>query len=455
MSELPEGWVKCALGDLGAWSSGGTPSRQNKSYYGGDIPWVKTGDLGDALLSDSEEFITQEGLKNSSAKIFPSGSLLIAMYGATIGKTAILERPAATNQACAALLPEGTTSQLIPYVWRYVIASKEKLRELGKGGAQPNISQTVLKNFPIFLPPKNEQRRIVEKVDSLRGRSTRARDELGHIPRLIERYKQAVLTKAFRGELTADWRKENADAEREYRLVPLSNLVEDIRYGTSKKCTYDVTPYPVLRIPNIGDGVIEQDDLKYAEFTQEEVRKLSLRDGDLLVIRSNGSLDLVGRAALVQPDDEGSLYAGYLIRLRPYAGKVLPPYLTLAFAEQNTRRSIELMAKSTSGVKNINSKQIASLEIPVPSLDEQQEIVTRVDDLFSWIDRIAHEHENAAYLLSNLDQAVLAKAFRGELVPQDPDDEPASVLMERIREERAKQPMAKRGRGGKKKEATA
>ncbi|MFW5833221.1 MAG: restriction endonuclease subunit S, partial [Pseudomonadota bacterium] len=109
MSDLPAGWIRTTLGEVGEWSSGGTPSRKNSAYFGGDIPWVMTGDLRDKEISDVAGRITEDGLRNSSAKIFPAGTLLVAMYGATIGRTGLLRVPAATNQACAALLANGYT----------------------------------------------------------------------------------------------------------------------------------------------------------------------------------------------------------------------------------------------------------------------------------------------------------------------------------------------------------
>ena len=206
--DLPMGWVKTELGEIGEWSSGGTPSRKQPEYYGGSIPWVKTGDLNNSYIESVEEFITEDGLKNSSAKIFPSGTLLLAMYGATIGKTGVLRIEAATNQACGALIAEGFTRELIPFLRYFLIHKVDEFKSIGQGGAQPNISQTIIKQFAVSLPPLNEQRRIVDKLDRIGDRNRTARNELNHIPKLIARYKQAVLAAAFRGDLTADWRKE-------------------------------------------------------------------------------------------------------------------------------------------------------------------------------------------------------------------------------------------------------
>jgi type I restriction enzyme S subunit len=213
ISELPKGWAITTLGTLGIWSSGGTPSRKHLEYYGGSIPWVKTGDLQDSYVESTEEFLTDIGLENSSAKLFPAGTLLLAMYGATIGRTGLLKIDAATNQACAALIADELTKDLIPFLWWFLIHKTDEFKSIGQGGAQPNISQTLIKQFPIAIPPFNEQRRIVAKLDRLFAHSRRAREELGRVPGLCDRYKQAILAAAFRGDLTADWRKENLDIE--------------------------------------------------------------------------------------------------------------------------------------------------------------------------------------------------------------------------------------------------
>lgn len=333
------------------------------------------------------------------------------------------------------------------YVLRWLLSPEFRDIALPYQGRSllPKINQAGLASTLAPIPPGGEQRRIVAKVDSLFAKTKRAREELGHIPRLIERYKQAILAAAFRGDLTADWRIREGHRQAQYQLVAISELVKDIRYGTSQKCSFDPSKTPVLRIPNIGAGQIQTDDLKHATFTSAEITKLALQVGDLLVIRSNGSLDLVGRAAVVSHDEAGFLYAGYLIRLRVDKSRVVPEYLLLALSEPSIRREIEELAKSTSGVNNINSKQLAALAIPIPSLREQDEVVARIRVAFDWVDRIARERASASRLTDRLDQSILSKAFRGELVPQDPNDEPASVLMERIRAAREVQPK-RRGR---------
>src|SRR5664279_5587630 len=124
--ELPAGWQIAKLGQLGEWTSGGTPSRAHPEYYGGEVPWVKTGDLPDGRIIDVPESVTELGLRNSAAKRLPSGTLLVAMYGATIGKLGILQFEAATNQACAALIAKGKVCDSIAYVFQYLMSQRER-----------------------------------------------------------------------------------------------------------------------------------------------------------------------------------------------------------------------------------------------------------------------------------------------------------------------------------------
>lgn len=157
-------WEEKTLGDIGKWQAGSTPSRANKSYYGGDIPWLKTGDLNDGYIDEIPEYITEKALNETSVKLNPAGSVLIAMYGATIGKIGILTFPATTNQACCACVNPLMDNK---YLFYFLLAKRSYFIALGGGGAQPNISKDKIVKTPILLPPLSEQKRIVEKIEQL------------------------------------------------------------------------------------------------------------------------------------------------------------------------------------------------------------------------------------------------------------------------------------------------
>jgi type I restriction enzyme S subunit len=165
---LPDGWVETTLQELGRWGSGGTPKATEASYYGGSIPWIRSGDLPDKEITAHVASLTESGLQNSSAKWVSPGSILIAMYGATIGKLGITTYPVTTNQAVAFLEPSEELEK--GYIFENLRSRKQRFIELGQGGAQPNISQEIIKAQPIALPPVAEQRRIVTKLDALTAR---------------------------------------------------------------------------------------------------------------------------------------------------------------------------------------------------------------------------------------------------------------------------------------------
>ena len=196
--EIPNNWFWTSMGNIGKWGSGGTPSRSHEEYYGGDIPWVKTGELKNCIVYDTEEKITELALKKSSAKLFPINTVMIAMYGATIGQTGIMGVEATTNQACACVVPADFV--IHEYVFYYAMSQRNVFIKKGKGGAQPNISQEIIKAHPIPIPPIEEQRRIVNVVKGFIEKLDHANELCGGLDK-IESIKMAIYSQAFRGKL--------------------------------------------------------------------------------------------------------------------------------------------------------------------------------------------------------------------------------------------------------------
>ncbi|MDP2219703.1 MAG: restriction endonuclease subunit S, partial [Hydrogenophaga sp.] len=216
MSELPNGWEAATLEDVAKWSSGGTPSRSNPSYYAGTIPWLKTGELGPLVVFQTEEHISEDAVAASSAKVFPKGSVAVAMYGATIGKTSILGVDAATNQACAVGIPDGSKSKFLYY---FLVSQSEAFANAGKGGAQPNISQGIVKSWAISVPPFKEQGRIVAKLEELLSDLDAGVAELKAAKKKLAQYRQSLLKAAVEGALTAEWRAKNPATETGAQLL--------------------------------------------------------------------------------------------------------------------------------------------------------------------------------------------------------------------------------------------
>ena len=428
--QIPENWCWTFLSNVADWGSGGTPSRKNPDYYGGYIPWIKTGELEDGYIFDSEEKITEDAVAHSSAKLFPIDSVLIAMYGATIGKTAILGIPATTNQACACARCRDVLNN--KYLFYYLRSQKDTFIAKGKGGAQPNISQDIIRNHMIPLPPLAEQKRIVEQIESLFSKLDEAKEKAQEVIDRIETNIEAILYNAFSGKLTQYWRKENG-VDYNWEKSTLSKIVSGLKYGSSEKSDYNNNGTPVLRIPNIGEGVIDFSDLKYMQ-SELENSSHEVFENDILIIRSNGSRDLVGKCAIVPALERRYAYASFLIRIKA-SDKVLPKYLVRYINSSMARGQLFAKAKSSSGIHNINSKELGSIRIDVPTIEEQTEILKIIDPLIKKELDVKDITSNMIENIAELKKSILVKAFRGELGTNVSLEESSIELLKKTIEE--------------------
>ena len=227
------------LGDIGTWQAGGTPSRSNKTYYGGSIPWLKTGDLNDGLITDIPESITEEAVANSSAKINPVGSVLIAMYGATIGKLGILTFPATTNQACCACIEYYAVIQ--SYLFYFLLSQRTTFISKGGGGAQPNISKEIIVNTTIPLPPLAEQQRIVTEIQRCFALINQIEQRKVDLQTTIKQLKNRTLDLAIHGKLVSQDPNDEPASKLLKRINPKAKITSDNEH-------YENLPLMYLRI---------------------------------------------------------------------------------------------------------------------------------------------------------------------------------------------------------------
>jgi len=436
MSKLPNNWSQCEIGEVTQIVSGGTPPSKDLTNFveDGGIPWITPSDLSacnGVFITRGARNLSEKGFESCSARKLPAGSVLFSSR-ASIGHVAIAMNELTTNQGFKNfVLPEELDSRFIYYYLRYATPIAE---EMATGSTFKELSSSKAARLPLLVAPYQEQKRIADKLDTILVRIDRCRARLDRVRLMLNQFRQVVLAIMTSVKMTKDW----GENEKTCRVCSLGSILTDIQYGTSKKSSYELeNSIPVLRIPNIVNGRIDSTDLKYGQFTEKEKKNLYLKDGDLLIIRSNGSLDLVGRVAIVDSEFEGFLFAGYLIRLRVDTSSINPEYLAYYLSSPKIRKHIELTARNTNGINNINSKEIQAFEVELPPIEEQNEIVRHIKTLFALADRLAARCQIACMKLEHLTPAVLSKAFRGELVPQDPNDAPASMLVERIRAERA------------------
>jgi type I restriction enzyme, S subunit len=427
MSALPNGWIQTTLGEV-------VRLRGEKAIPGTvpHLPFLGLEDV-EAHTSRIIKYAQATDVRSAGAR-FSAGEILYSRLRPYLNKVVTAEVEGLASGEFLVLQPEIDIQS--EFIRRRIMAGDFlAFAALLDRGDRPRVNFEQIAEFKILLPPTSEQRRIIAKLEQLLGSVAQARKDFNRIPILISQYKRSILTVAFSGDLTREWRGERGLPDPSVETV--EKIISDIRYGTAQKCTPEPHGVAVLRIPNVASGRIDLTDLKYTDLPKKDLERLKIVAGDILIVRSNGSVDLLGRPALVSEREAGLAFAGYLIRIRPNARRVLPEYLSLMLQAPQTRALIERGARSTAGVHNINGAELSALPVLAPTLSEQQEVVDRLNDAFRWLDAVAVEHARAAQLLPKLEQAILAKAFRGELVPQDPYDEPASVLLERIRAKRA------------------
>jgi len=439
MSDLPVGWISA---DFGAIADIKLGKMLDKAKNKGELtPYLRNINVRWENFDLSDILQMPMSAEERATLSVRDGDILVC-EGGEPGRSAVWQNGATNLTFQKALMRLRPRAGIAPHLltaflrWSYDAGNLDRHFT---GTTIKHLPQGALAAVQFPLPPLPEQRRIVAKIDSLTGKSRRARDHLDHIPRLVEKYKQAILAAAFRGDLTREWRESRHLAAS--RSVLLGEVAEGFNYGSAAKSAKEGR-VPVLRMGNIQDGKLDWSDLVFTDDVAE-IAKYGLKEGDVLFNRTN-SPALVGKTALFSGERE-AIYAGYLIKVR-CKPELLPAFLTYCLNAPNGRAySWEV---KTDGVSqsNINAKKLAAFRFDLPSVEEQAEIVRRIEAALSWINRITVDGNSARQLIDHLDQSVFAKAFKGELVPQDPADEPASALLDRIRKERAAAPKAKRGR---------
>lgn len=427
--KLPGNWCWTRMQEIAQWGSGGTPSRKVSEYYNGDISWVKTGELNDDYIFETEEHITQEAISHSSAKIYPTDTVVIAMYGATIGKVGILGIPAATNQACACAIVRPSTDY--KYLFYYAQSQKDDFIKKGKGGAQPNISQEIIKFHQFPLPPLAEQRRIVDRIEILFAKIDEAKEKAQAVVDSFETRKAAILHKAFTGELTAKWREEHGAGMDSWGKKSVGELCISLKYGTAKKSDASGNVV-VLRMGNLQQGEIDWSDLAYSN-DPDDIEKYKLFPGDVLFNRTN-SAALVGKTAIYR-GEHPAIYAGYLIKLDYDHDKIIGDYLNYALNTLDAKKYCNSVKTDGVNQSNINAKKIEAYSFNVPSIPEQEKIVSVIQKLLS---KEQQSKEAAEAVLDQIDlmkKSILARAFRGELGTNDPSEESAVELLRQVIEQ--------------------
>ncbi|MBR8845729.1 restriction endonuclease subunit S [Pseudoalteromonas sp. JC3] len=299
---------------------------------------------------------------------------------------------------------------------------------------QVELSKKIVQSTKFLLAPLNEQKRIVEKLDDVLAQVDAIKGRLDSIPNIIKRFRQSVLANAVSGKLTQEWREgENFGVK-----VNLGSLIlEGPQNGLYKPSQCYGSGVKILRIDSFYDGqVIEWDKIKLVELDDKEIEKYKLNLNDILVNRVN-SIEYLGKCALIRSLPENAVFESNIMRMSIDTKKAIAEYLTLYLRSIDGLSQLRKNAKLAVNQASINQSDVKNCVLILPNLEEQKEIVRLVDEYFALADTIEAQVNKARARVDKLTQSILAKAFRGELVPQDDNDEPAEKLLERIAQAKA------------------
>lgn len=383
-----------ALQEFCETGSGGTPNRAINHYYGGPIPWVKSGELREGVIVDSDETITELGLKESSAKLVPKGSILLAMYGATVGRMALLGIDAATNQAICNIRPDPKKADT-RYLFHALQSKIDHFLGRAAGGAQPNISQGIIRETRIPLPPLDEQRRIaaiLDKADTLRRKRKRS---LG----LLEGLTQSIFAEIFGDPLKSEANKTTISAVAERTQIgPFGSLLHQSDYASGG--------IPLINPMHIISGaLLPSPKISVTSAKYDELRSYHLRRGDVVM----GRRGEMGRCAEVKTDEKLLCGTGSLF-IRPTATKILPSFLQALLSSPS---AISYFEKCSAGatMANLNKNAVDELNFALPPIVDQRKFEKAQASVRAMLKMAADSEAKMDRAFSSLQH----RAFSGQL----------------------------------------
>lgn len=481
--ELPPGWRWARISDVVQSVGQFNPAAAPEAVY----RYVDVSSISNRRFEiDAPKIVTGAEAPTRARQAIQPGDVLFSTVRPYLRNVALIRKETDGDVGSTAFCVLRSNGFVEPgYLFRWTLTKEffEDLLPKQRGISYPAVRDADVLGQAIPLAPLPEQRRIVAKIEAVFEQSRTARQALDRIPSLLKKFRQSVLAAAFRGDLTRDWREQNPDVEpasvlfertrttrrhkweqdirakgkdprkvkhRESNLVdtgglpelprgwlwvPFGDAVSSMKNGIYKPADVYGDGVPCLRMYNIASGGIVWKDIKLMRLSTAEVDEYRLLPDDILLNRVN-SRELVGKAAVI-PQGLGDLvFESKNIRVRVRSGIVEPHYLSYYLLTNQCRKQIELRCKQTVGMATVSQSDIASWLFPFAPFEEQRGIVTKIGAMFAQADAIEGAVEATRRRSEKLEQSILARAFRGELVPQDPNDEPASVLLDRIRAER-------------------
>lgn len=461
MSEVPIGWTATTLGELiSGFETGRNLKASSTSARAGEIGVLKISAVTWGRFQPHENKALLRGDAPFPHELVRSGDLLISRANTT----ALVGAPVLVDRDYLHLMLPDKILRLVYDVsvvdrrfLLYALRSQSARAYIeesatGTSDSMRNLSQPKLREVPIALAPLPEQKRVADKLDALLARVDACRERLDRVPAILKRFRQSVLAAATSGELTREWREERrlgsdvqsfqlADAEaiRDFsfpaswsarRLADIATITGGVTKD-SKKQSADFVELPYLRVANVQRGYLDLSEVKTIRVPPDRVSDLLLRAGDIL-FNEGGDIDKLGRGWIWNDDLPACVFQNHVFRARLLDPAFEPRY----FSWYGNSRGYEYFlarGKQTTNLASINKSVLSALPVAVPPADEQAEIVRRTSELLKFADCLERHCTNAAAQVAALTPSALAKAFRGELVAQDPNDKPASALLAKLK----------------------
>ena len=405
---------------------------KSQHYSSAGIRIIRITNVQDGFIQDKKPvYYPLVSQKEITPFMLKDGDFLMSLTG-NVGRVAIIDAsflPAALNQRVACLRIKSEDSVRKEYIF-YFCLQKQFVSDCiksAKGSAQLNMSTEWLKEYPIPLPPLAEQQRIVDRIKSLFAKLDEAKEKAQAVVDSFETRKAAILHKAFTGELTAKWREEHGVGMDSWEKKSVGQLCISLKYGTAKKSDASGNVV-VLRMGNLQQGEIDWSDLAYSN-DPDDIEKYKLFPGDVLFNRTN-SAALVGKTAIYR-GEHPAIYAGYLIKLDYDHDKIIGDYLNYALNTLDAKKYCNSVKTDGVNQSNINAKKIGAYSFNVPSIPEQEKIVSVIQKLLSKEQQSKAAAEIVLDQIDLMKKSILARAFRGELGTNDPNEESAVELLKR------------------------
>ena len=418
--KVPGNWCWVRVGAICSFIGGGTPSKRNDKYWNGNVPWASVKDIKGDYLYETVDHITEAGLLNSSSNMCEEDDLLLVTR-IEPAKTIISKIKTAINQDLKIV-----KSNLSPIFLHYYFKNfKHDFEMKSSGSTVQGITLSNVQNNPLPLPPMNEQQRIVTLIESLFADLDEAKEKLTAVVEGFAQRKAAILHQAFKGELTAKWREENGEEIKSWRNTTL-NKVLDVRDGTHDSPLYYGDGFPLVTSKNLKNGNITNDNIKY--ISKEDYDKINERSkvdvGDILF----AMIGTIGNPVVVEEEPN---FAIKNVALFKAIGEI-NSYFVKYYLE--SRFVVDKMAKEAKGSTQrfVSLKYLRSFPIKVPTKTEQQEVVRLLDEIFEQEQQAQSAVETVLADIDTLKKSILARAFRGELSTNNPQEENAVEMLKAV-----------------------